>query len=578
MSGAQLPKKGISPDIYRKVAEYAIHLDTPTRGKYLRAIAKKLNISLKTVYRGIERFGDFSSGRKVRKDAFKLTEETESHTRLIAKIYHEKISKDSKYSLKYAIADYLQMFDRKEEPRPELPHISTIHQYLNRLGLSRKQVKAASPHIRLRSLYPNHVWSLDFTVTYCLLEENSNRVISFYSQDANKNKPELLNSPNRLVCMAFEDHASGAVIPKYFRRQQMIDIARFMFFAMSKKKDPAFPVHGIPEVVLMDNDKALRSYAMLALFRELGTDIPAIRPYKARAKGGIEKGIDLWQRFFEPKLRLIKNDSGPVTLEMINESAFQYAIEWNANEIHSRHGKTRFDCWYEYIENHLREIPSQEIYEQMLTRKPVPAKVNGAGDFLFNGEKYYVAGIYDSYVDVIIQPFRYEKDKAVIIQYPSQTKSQVNIKRDKIQTITVIPGQSDHLGFPSHAVTVGTYKALPETLTQKNLKIQDKLELDYDLLNPLKALHDNKKIYMPVTGTPLQVTPAVTAGPVVYTKLDAKDLIHNTLRRPLSKHELEIINEKYLGNLTLTDKEVESLISQFQSPASLPEAAEGGNK
>lgn len=552
----------ISPSIYIHIGNELQKLKSSKREAYLQRLSAELGKSTKTIRRNVIRYGKFSSGRKPRKDAFQIDPETNEHLNQIIKIYTYQFDKNSRYPIRWAVDHYLRSFP--QDKRPKLPSISWITDMIRRKGLNRASEKKQDPSIILKTNYPNEAHQLDFSLLYCILDE---KIIPIFNRDANKNKPELLNHPKRLILMMLTDHFTGAFFPLICRKQKILDIAKFLYLAWMPKGDK-YPFHGVPEYLLTDNDKALRSFAMLRLFDYLEIKVPNVRPYKARVKGSVEKTIDIFQRFFESKLRFI---NGPITLEEINKLAIQEAIYFQTHFNHSRHLNPRFQFWVNHIENHLRELPNEEIYKQMLYCEPISRLVNSAGRFKFKPKdgpilQYFCKGIYNEYVDLYLHPFRFEKDFAITLQYPSRIKSRKDIPPDQIQTITLTPENINHISkIPENSVHIGEYAAIPETTRQKNKKILEKVELNKTTLDP-RNLHSPKTpSFLPLIGRQIQNVSNIGACEIKFNKIQTKARIVDHFRRPFLQSELKIIDDYFVLNETATDKEITQLIEKIKS-------------
>ncbi|MCP4215236.1 MAG: transposase family protein [bacterium] len=337
------------------------------------------------------------------------------------------------------------------------------------------------------------------------------------------------------------DHLSGAFFVWYSLYHKTVEVAEFLFKAWEQKGDGSeFPFHGLPEALIIDNDKSLRSRAMLQMFEYLGVLIPDVTPYKARIKGTVENFHYQWERWFEPRFLHEKI----MDIDEINRLAFQKAIEYQSTRIHGRHGKTRFDKWMERVEN-LRELPPYPLYQSLLHGVPESRVVDGEGAFSFRSQKYVLKGISHTKVDVSIHPYKYQKDMTVTVQYPSRELNLNNFLSTQIQTFSVNPVYKDQDGF-YQGNPVWLVDHVPEQITEREINKEKAKKigeaLDITKIKPFKKRPEANKKFIPKTGTPVIPVSDIVIGPEVYNTTQARMKYKDILGRRLNATEKKALD------------------------------------
>jgi hypothetical protein len=521
------------------------------------AAAKEFGYSVKTIYRWLAKHG-FDSGRKMRCDAGKMSETRLNDLRTTAKIYHLKKrinAKESKMPLERARELGEIITGRKFD----LPGVSQMHQLLRRLQISRKHAQLPEATTEMVSEYANQVHSLDFSVANFYLDPKDN-LIPMWRRDFYPGKPEKWFKKRQLRLMMLTDHLSGAFVVLYYTNQKLINIADFLFYAWSLKKNGKFIFHGIPDILLIDNDKALHSYALQRLFSSLGITVPHLEPYHPWAKGSVEKHIDIWQRWFESTFLL--EEFKPKGIDKINEYATAYATFFQLTRKHTRHNKTRFEKWNECIGDHLRELPDETIYKRLIYSDPVVRTVKG-GKFEFEGEVYKVKGINNTKIDVYVHAFLYEENKAVTIQYPSKTLNLDNFLKTDIQTLTVLPDQKNQDGLSVVGTKFGSYEIKEPSKTQQEFQKIEETQL------PEKAkghpfIIDERVLpsILPRKGKTVKVTSEIDYKEIEFNLHQAKKKIVSLLGRRLKEVDIDIINS--FGKETFNEEDIDQIVLAIQ--------------
>ena len=271
---------------------------------------------------------------------------------------------------------------------------SAIARGLRAHGVHPDQLNRAAPAVQLKSLHPNHVWQIDASI--CVLyylnagsaKEAGLQVMErtrFY-----KNKPGNLKRIENERVWSYEvtDHYSGAIYVNYvLGAESGTNLADSFISAIQKREGD--PLHGVPFVLMMDMGSANTGGLFANLARRLQVQLIAHSPGNARATGQVEKARDQIERSFESGLRL-----KPVRdLVDLNTQAQRWATWYNANAVHSRHGKARYDLWLTIAAEQLRLPPSLEVCRELLTQHPEARKVSDFLTVQFKGREFDVSTV-----------------------------------------------------------------------------------------------------------------------------------------------------------------------------------------
>lgn len=525
--------------------------------------AKRTGRSTKTIYRYGRDYG-FTSKRKKRKDAFQVSPELEKHLTNILYIYHRKSRENGSESgmpFETAVEKYQNHMRSLAGSEVELPSISWMQQIVRRWQASRKFAKEPTSNIQLRSLYPNHVHQLDFSICRYYMDPNKKIVYLKKSQDY-KNKVGDYSKKRRLVRMVLIDHATGAFFVQYYFKQRTIEIAEFLYHAWRNKSDD-YIFHGAPELLIIDNDKALHSHMMMRLFKYLDIEIPEVEPEAPRVKGSVEGFMRIWENWFEMNFLFEKSAS----LEEINKWAYQEAIRIQQKKVHRRHKMTRFEAWDKYIEDHLRELPPYEIYQQMLYSEAETRKIGKNGKLSYKGKEYTISDkeLHGWKVDVRIHPYLYNESKIITVQFPPEGVSKENIPFMNVKTLTVAPDVDGAFGFSNTAVTWGDYaEKKGKTQSEKTFDRIAEAEISAHEIKPFSDAQPYESGKYPTRmGETIKASPDIQTGPVPMTKFSGKKYLYQLLGRFLTGPDIAAFNDRFKER-TIFEADVEALAAEIQ--------------
>lgn len=539
--------------------------------------AGRLGRNIKTVYRYAKSNG-YKSGRKPRADRG-VSPDLERHLLNIFHIYHRRGRKngnESSMSIETAVTIYLNELS-SQGITIELPSISWIQQIGRRWQVSRRDAKRRTPHIDLVSTHSNEVHQLDFSVCRYYLDKKAEITnIGYISKSQEyKNKSFTPKGKRRLVRMVLIDHATGAFFVQYTFQQRIEDIAEFLYQAWKNKGDD-FIFHGAPEKLIIDNDVALHSHAMLRLFAYLEIEIPAVEVEAPRVKGTVEGFMRIWESWFEMQFLFQKSGS----LEEINKWAYDFSILLQQTRKHRRHGMTRFAAWDGNIGEHLRELPEKAVYQQMLYSEPKQRTVKPNGMIEFKGPKGHKYRVTDQElfgfkVDVYVHPYLYQETGAITIQFPPQGTSLDKYPPGmEIKTYTITPEFERNLGFAEGGTHWGDYApALEPTQSEQRFKQIEEAPIGKQVLMPFNAAAGKikKGLFPPRIGKKIQATPDITGGPQPLSKIKAKQHLAGLLGRNLTPEDIRLFDQHLKGR-TVFEADVNALAQEIKTQEKQKEA------
>jgi hypothetical protein len=552
-----MPKKfqsnEMTPDLWHRIrAEVDQH---KTAAPVVKKWAKRLNCSRQVIYTNLGLFTSWSSGKKKRKDAGLIDPVLEDHLWNIAAIWLKVPDKvkssqaESNTPLEAAVESYVDSFDQP----PILPSLPRIYQIFRGWEISRKHTRNPKATRKIRSLYANQVHQYDTSVCRYWLNPDDQILFIPKSTDYKNKELKKLMKKRRLVRHVLIDHFTGAFFVYYSFRQRIIDYEYFLYDAWREKGKYIF--HGAPDMLILDHDSGLRSHALMRLYKNLGIEVPEGKPYVPWEKGTVEGFNRIWERRFE--WRFLFQQSGD--LDQINQWAYDYAIKLQTTKKHRRHKHTRFDYWYNNIDGHLREIPAKNDFMKLAYMKPVPRLLDHSGEFSYDNNKYEVKDLRNQWVDVIVRPDLYEKNKAVTYFWPSEKESREMLLNHEIRSETILPVGTAPGEFIASANEWGTYSKVEPTQGEKNLEKVAKREIPE--IKPFDHLETNVQ-YIPKKGKVIQTEETRSFGPITYKPVQALIEIRDRMGRRLTKEETAQIEAE--NNQSFTEDDIKRFVKLFK--------------
>ena len=432
---------------------------------------------------------------------------------------------------------------------------SVYNTWLRAQSGTRRDQTAATPHIELRSLGPNHVHQVDFSLAVNWKVENNKPI---YEHLIYKNKLPLQGVP-RIWRLIVVDHSTGCFFPHYSvsAGETVQTLLEGLFYAWTEKKlngesiARQYPFRGVPMILMADRGSAMQSGTTAALMNRLGVHLNICEG--ARSKGTVEVSHNWWEAHFETRLRL----QPPQSIDQLNEWAIKFAAHYCGAERHSRHGSFRSTLWAWYInrrpESQLRELRCDfETFKAIALSEPQRCKVGGSRIVRFRANKYRVPECFlpGTWVDVQYTPF---------------TFPDVQVRAEGEPTSAAFicsPVVIDEFGFVAGAATIGVeYKSTKATPAATFAKEAQRAAAQ--LTGKVEAygyhLERTPEVGIPAKGEEVQIeTPAAA----VMSRVAARTLAMEMLGRALTPAEAEHIAIAF--GEQVTEAQVYAAVDQIQ--------------
>ncbi len=256
---------------------------------------------------------------------------------------------------------------------------SAISNALRAYHLHPEQLNQPTPHTHLSSPCPNHCWQMDASVCVLYYLPKSGAMIrEMKESEFYTGKLENFEKIKGLMVIRYliTDHRSGMFRLRYTVGAESGDNAcEHLIQCMQKPADARGMLYGVPRFLMVDPGSAQTGRKFRRLCRRLGIELIINKAGNARAKGQVEKGHDQVETGFEHALRLLAHELRG--LDDLNRLADLWQRHFNTLEIHSRHGKPRWDVWALITPTQLVLPPSVERCQDLATKDPESRKVNG---------------------------------------------------------------------------------------------------------------------------------------------------------------------------------------------------------
>lgn len=256
--------------------------------------------------------------------------------------------------------------------------LSAISRALRAWCCHPEQLTAPTPHTAMRTSYPNQRWEVDASVCVVYYLPGGGAVVQDIEAGVHyKNKPQNLEAiaEHRVIRYVLTDHCSGVARWRYYPGSETgAHTVAFLCWCMAPKTDRADPFNGAPWTLVADpgatSAGTVRRFCALAQI-----DLHITRVHNSRGKGSVEKAQDLVERAFESGLRFQRHRV--TDFDSLNKLAERFQLHWNATEIHTRHGMSRFDAWQRIPAEKLRITESEQVLRTLATEAPRTPKVGG---------------------------------------------------------------------------------------------------------------------------------------------------------------------------------------------------------
>ncbi|MBW2632276.1 MAG: hypothetical protein JRC90_11085 [Deltaproteobacteria bacterium] len=357
---------------------------------------------------------------------------------------------------------------------PGAVSVSRMQSILAERQINKAAMKTPRPHIKMRSLHPNHVHIYDMSVCiqYYLKGKKGLRMMRedmFY-----KNKFENFAKVKRkLIRYVLVDHFSHFIYVKYYYTggETQENLYDFLLSAWSGDKHPKIPFRGVPFYALFDKGAANVSKAITTFLNRLDIKTPDSLPHNPRRQGSAEVAQNLVECWFESGLRMQPAHS----VEDLNAWAIDWCAWFNGTRKHSRHKMPRTECWLGIKKEQLRELPERQILHYLYEKPGENRLVRGDYTISFCYKNHDVREYNVKHIEGI-QPNR---SRVQVLLRPHNWP-EVGVVHDQIEYLVKPIGYAEG-GFRADAAIIGEeFKSMPETKTQKAAKISDNLAYGED--------------------------------------------------------------------------------------------------
>ncbi|GKS85561.1 DDE-type integrase/transposase/recombinase [Acidovorax sp. SUPP1855] len=587
--------RATNPAITQRLVHYSQALQAAPWGAktpIYEAASAELQLSVATVIRKIKEVSIVSAKPRKRRCDAGQTALTRDEAARISFMLLEHMRKNNK-RLK-SIADAVEDLRANELIRAErvdsdgeILRLSTsaIIAALRTYRLHPDQLLAPAPAVHQASRHPNHVWQIDASrsVLFYLPSKGKDTGLRMTRHDEDySNKPDNLVRVIQASLWRYvvTDHTSGAIFVWYVTGGETGgNLAETFIQAMHQREGN--PFHGVPVLVTLDPGGANTSPPFLNLCKALRVRVVINKPKNPRAKGQVEKAQDMVERSFESTFKLMRLE----TLEEINAAALKWARWFNATQVHSRHGMTRFEAFMRIQAEQLVIAPGIDLCRELAVSAPQERTVNDFLEVEFLGETWDVSHVPGVIVRQKLQIVRnaWRPDSAQAIGVDDAGREVYHVLERK---------ERSEFGFLDGAAVIGEqFKAHAETPAQRHMKEIDQLATGTTtvtaaeaarkaqakgkeaqpaaglrgMVDPMRRMNDAVlPSYLPRKGTALDVANPV-ANAAVLDQVDtalAIQRIAKQIGRPVTRDENRFIKARWPE--VMPDDQVDALVAQFQ--------------
>jgi hypothetical protein len=414
---------------------------------------------------------------------------------------------------------------------------TTVNRYLKKWGYDRDTLVRQPPAVRFQAEYSNQCWHFDLSPS-----------------DLKHVKAPAFLEPGRghplLMLYSVVDDRSGVAYQEYHGvyGEDVEAALRFMFAAMSPKKETDFSFQGIPQMLYMDNGPIAKSLVFQKVMGYLGIEVRTHLPngkdgrrVTARSKGKVERPFRTVKEMHETLYHLHE----PETEAEANAWLMKFLLHYNSRP-HRSEPHSRMEDW-------VNNLPSGGIrqmcnWERFCTfaRSPERRKVGIDARVTVEGVAYEV-----------------EPDLAgeTVVLWWGLFDNELYVEHKERRYGPFLPVDGP---IPLHR-----YRSFKKTRTQKRADRIESLAKKLSLPNSVVG-QDNEPDFVSNI-TQLKVQPFVDPNPfqevTFSTVIAAKLAIADYLARPLAKLSSEQM--AYIDAVlssTLNKQEVMKQIRDFFNP------------
>ena len=518
--------------------------------------AGRLGCATFTVFRNAKKYG-YDSGKKTRSD--KGSSNIDPNIRIMAaEILANSQRKNGK--ILGTAENTIRLLENNGYIQPGTVTAANLNRLLRQDGISKRDLSAPEPTVKMRSKYPNHVHSLDATVWFQYFDRHGKIGHRCVSRTLYKNKMRNLRALVKVPhyhLFTLTDHYSGATWARFYyvAGEDTESILDLLWRCWSPKDEPGLaPFCGVPEILFTDNGPAIKSKIMKRFFDRFDVRHEAHMPYRPWVKGQVEQA----HNNIEMGLGANAIEEPARDVDQLNNYLDKWLRNFNATAVHTRHGNARFPFWATHVGDNLRLPPADlETFKMCALSAPETRRVQNDRTISFEGrDKVYIinhpAFLPGDEITVEYSPFDYPD---IIVENKSR-----NTEKIKLKAI-----QKDVAGFPADMPFIGEgYKSRKHSITMRARKKMAEARERIDAAGGLKA-HE-----YPDTNVeqfqPHRRAPEIEIEAPVIPSIPKRDAIADLGERlvgdvPLDAETIETINTAWAGLDTITPAQLEELFA-----------------
>ncbi len=463
---------------------------------------------------------------------------------------------------------------------------STIARALRHYGLHPEQLTRPAPHAHLCSPHANWCWQMDASVCVIYyLPKGGAMIREMKESEFYTGKPENWNriAGQMVIRYLMTEHRWGMFRLHYVHGAESGDNAcDHLIRTLLAPADDRGMLWGVPAHLMVDPGSAQTGRKFKRLCRRLGIKLIINKAGNPRAKGQVEQGHNLVEQDFEHGLKLLSRQIRDI--DDLNRLADFWQRHANANQIHTRHGRTRYAGWSADVMGHLIAPPPEVVMRDLATNDPEPRQVADDLSISWQGRPYFAGNVPDirqgESVLVHVNPWR--GGEVVLIREDADGRE---LQFPLAEMVRDEAGQ-----YSEHGATIGLdYKVPSDTVLDTNRKAVTRLIAGEAALKaaeaklkrkgtvPLEALGIDPLIVERKADTP-SLTPAAQphgGAPLPVMMLSmvrAARLIRDGLGRDLTDAEFDWIRQRWADGVP--EGQITGLVAQFARPAEAPTADE----
>jgi len=429
-------------------------------------------------------------------------------------------------------------------------------------NVTQTDLSRPAPHIRLKSEHPNQIHLMDASVCiqYDFIDDKK---LVFYSINNELEKNKITENVRKRTTMVWRmllvDHATGAFFVRYY--QTSGESAKltldFLHEAWTPKPRREMIFHGLPNMLLTDAGPGNTSKIIKNLCASYDIKLRHHQPGNPRAKGAVETMHNVIETQFESLLFL----ASPRNVGELNEMVDDWQVRFQAHELHSRTGATRYDLWSRNVADHLRIPASEQQFRECAVTDPAERVCNGDLTISFKGTIYKLPADFRQHIG----------DKVTVRIAPAHSPA-VLVSSGKDVNLLAHPVTVDQYGFRDDAkLATRVHRIIPDA-AESLRRIADKQDLP-EIHVPRMSPAERQGVQFAYPIPAARIT-AVELPVVHYTVRQALIKITSNLYTLSDSDRVEI--RAQLESLSaITDSDIDRLVEQYYSATRFGSARAG---